>query len=184
MQDHGQLSSPSPAVAYSPVVTSAPSFPATSRESLDSERDESEDSKSQEDTTEASKAGADEAAIDEAEELGRELSKHLSLMESEADPSIAPTKPVGEHENELRTQAQTGIALESPSSMSRPQAPAVSASPSPVNHRPPVPRPVRNSSGFAHPSDLSAQLYNNPAIAALRPTITIIPPSTPSRACD
>jgi dual specificity phosphatase 12 len=166
MQDHGQLSSPSPAVAYSPVVPSPPSFTAPSRASLDDERNENEETK----------PPVDEAVVDEAEDLGRKLSESLTLAESKRNVGSSMTET--ETSEELSNEKEMPLHEVSSATTQTTSSPT----PHPVTNpnRPPVPRPVRNTSGLAHPSDLSAQLYNNPAVAALRPSISVIPPSPSS----
>lgn len=158
MLDHGHMNPPSPSVSYSPTVPSIPIPPrqrGLSEPSLPQSRLDAE-SKSTMNT------------VDEATELGQQLSDSLSIAESKdaenskTDGAEADVKPAETVESPTPKIDVSSVAF-------------------PSNPRPPVIPPGRASqstnSGLAHPSDLSAELFTNPTLAALRGINVVTRPS-------
>lgn len=177
MQDHGQLSTPSPSVAYSPMVSSPPTFPNQS--DVESPVDVLGHHSGPEHTV-------DSSVIDEAEELGRQLSEKVTLDEARTEqdqlskdsvPDVDDGKPAATPENkalDTDTPANTFPSM-------TPRTQAVAAAPS---SRPPVARPTRRpvsmSSVPSTAAELSAQLHGNPVLAGLRPELRVTPAPSPS----
>lgn len=163
MVDHGQFSAPSPAVSFSPVAPSPlPLSPSRGTPA------ESPLSQSYE---EPSAIPVDDSTVDEAEELGRQLSEKVTIAETQ-DPSkqedVAPEDTLADSPPLVRS---------APNPVS--QCPG---STSTVNARPPFIPPSRRQppSALSHPSNISAQLYSNPVLAGLRPGLTVVPAPSPS----
>lgn len=155
MQDHGQLFSPSPAVAYSPVIMSSPSPPDALNSTLANDI--------------LDQAAVQSSVIDEAEELGRKLSETVTLTENNTSRDGASDDLLSDSNSE-DTTGERAV---------RTSPPAISAVPNARRH-PPLPHSTKAAPRLAHPSDISAQLYSNPAIAALRPGLSVVPTPSPS----
>lgn len=166
MQDHGQLSPPSPAVSYSPIIPSPSPLAGFSNAVAPIDILEKAD---------GIKHNVDTSVIDEAEELGRQLSEHLTVSESGDEHANAESRQSTESKKAGPTDSNIP-----PAGSANQGARVIETAPA-TNARPPVQRPVKTTStAFAHPSDLSAQLYNNPALAALRPGLNVVPAPSPS----
>ena len=162
MLDHGQMIPPSPSVSYSPTV---PYIPVPARP-----RGLSEPSLPHSRLGEELNLTSKE--VDEAVTLGRQLSESLSIQE----PNDAPNDSADGNSIDAASAEIVEISEEkvgAPSTI-------------PPNSRPPVIPPGRSSQattpGLAHPSDLSAQLYANPKLAALRGINVVTQPSASSSA--
>lgn len=181
MQDHGQLSTLSPSVAYSPVVPSPATFASSS------------DAESPVDILDhpaVAKPAVGGSVIDEAEELGRQLSEKVTLDETKETPessSAVPETTINRPEGaaakteEKKEDFSDSKPAESLSTTRQPVTQAVSAAP---GSRPPVPRPTRRPASTslvpATAAELSAQLHSNPTLAELRPELHVKPVSSPS----
>lgn len=158
MLDHGHMNPPSPSVSYSPTVPSIPIPPrqrGLSEPSLPQSRLDTE-SKSTMNT------------VDEATELGQQLSDSLSIAEPK-DAEIS--KATG-----AETDVTTTETVESPTPKID-----VSSVAFPSNPRPPVVPLGRASkstnSDLSHPSELSGEFFTNPTLAALRGVNVVTRPS-------
>ncbi|GJE99573.1 ual-specificity phosphatase domain-containing protein [Phanerochaete sordida] len=176
MQDHGQLSTLSPSVAYSPVIPSPPAFSSIP------------DIEPPEDILEhpSEKPAADTSVIDEAEELGRQLSEKVTLDERQEkeESNKEPNTDAGSRGETKTEEVKIPTVVtsdETPSSQPAPRTQAVSAAPS---SRPPVTRPTRRpvsmSSVPATAAELSAQQNSDPAFVGLRPELRVTPAPSPS----
>ena len=111
--------------------------------------------------------------IDEAEDLGRRLSETLSL--TEANEKLP--QEYNRTQTALSAQARSSEEAGEEVAPRRDPPPVISAVP---NARLPVGPPARATPRLAHPSDISARLYSNPVIAALRPGLSVVPTPSPS----
>lgn len=151
MLDHGQLGPPTPAVSFSPIAPTPPIL----------EQPLSKGPMTEEELK------LSPAQVDEAEELGRQMSRSISSTDlKQEDPPVATDK----------ARAPSGTSAESSAASDNSSRPSMASS---ASSRPPVTSPPRKSlpstSGLVHPSDLAAQLYANPQIAALRDGLSIVP---------
>lgn len=103
--------------------------------------------------------------IEEAVELGGAISRKIS--DSEASSLSQAVSPLAnlQRQPEPLTNARPPVA--------RPKkTPSLSFNG--------IPQPPNTGAGLVHPSDLSAELYSNPKIAALRSGLSVIPTPSPS----
>ncbi|KAJ3551832.1 hypothetical protein NM688_g4482 [Phlebia brevispora] len=159
MLDHGQLSSPNPAVSYSPTVPSPPEFPHVRRPSEPS---------SPQSPNEEEEAKLTPAEVDEAAELGRQMSRSMSLVSEKDGENVKQDEIQSSSDRDVdncqladSSATSTTIPLDAGSPVSSLR----------------IPHPAQP--GFVHPSDLTAQIMANPKLAALR-GLSVIPQASPS----
>ncbi|EKM57957.1 uncharacterized protein PHACADRAFT_139436 [Phanerochaete carnosa HHB-10118-sp] len=180
LQDHGQLSTPSPSVAYSPIVSTPATFPSLS---------DAEHPVGVLDHPDEMKHTVDSSVIDEAEELGRQLSEKVTLGESQEKRESSSEEPelnrdISKDADAKKQEKDIPIGVAPTETSPSPQptlTQAVSAAPS---SRPPVSRPTRRpvsmSSVPSTAAERSAQQYSDPALAGLRPELHVAPSPSPS----
>ena len=159
MVEHGQLSPPTPAVSYSPTVSTPPGFPEESDPLSNVPQAPREDDSLQ------------LPAVDEAEELAEQLSCGVSLTDSATKARNSDTTTIHEGNGHASTAS---LPDDTNASVSITRTPVAS----PLRQQKPTPT-------LSHPSELAAQVYSNPTLAALRtgtvrPTPSLKIPPNPS----
>lgn len=164
MLDHGQLGPPTPAVSFSPIFPSSPLISGPSKQSISRLGTATH-------IPEQNVKPLNSDEIEEAEQLGREFSDVVTISEATNNDS---GKVVADNST---TTSFTGTR-----SADTPPEQIVGSDVSSEIHQPALPSRKASSptAGLSHPSDLAAQLYANPKIAALRSGLSLVPHPSPS----